>query len=321
MNTKLTSQKTKSASEFQKMLSAFESGNSASKDYSDNRIWQLEPDKAGNGYGVIRFLPSTEPDPNSTFPVVDLPWVRTFSHSFKGPSGRWYIENSLTTFGESDPCSEYNTQLWETGIEANKKIASAQKRKLNYISNILVISDPKHPENNGKVMLFKYGKKIFDKIMEKAKPTFEDEKPVNVFDIFEGCDFKFKMSKVEGYANYDKSTFADPSPLADGDEKNIDTILSSMYNLGEFIDRKNFKTYEKLQERLKLVLSSASTALPKAEDTEVEPVVEPKKIKTVAAKETKTKAAKEKPVVAAPTEEAGEENDTLSFFENLANQD
>ena len=168
-----------------------------SKGYADDRFWKLEGDKAGNGTATIRFLPRVEGD--------ELPWVRIFSHGFQGPTGKWYIENSLTTLGEQDPVSELNSQLWNSGVEANKKIAQNQKRRLSYIANVLVISDPKHPENEGKVVLFKFGKKIFDKIMDKARPTFEDEKPVNVFDFWEGANFKLRMRKKDGFTNYDES--------------------------------------------------------------------------------------------------------------------
>jgi hypothetical protein len=171
---------------------------SESKSYQDDRLWKLEADKAGNGTATIRFLPNPNGD--------DLPWVRVFNHGFQGPTGKWYIENSLSTIGEADPVGELNSRLWNSGNESDKDIARKQKRKLTYIANILIISDPKHPENEGQVRLFRFGKKIFDKIMDKARPTFEDETPVNVFDLWEGADFKLRQRKVEGYANYDQST-------------------------------------------------------------------------------------------------------------------
>ena len=235
---------------------------SDSKSYEDNRFWKLEADKAGNGTAVIRFLPRTEGD--------ELPWVKVFSHGFKGPTGRWYIENSLTTLNQNDPVGELNSQLWNSGSEANKEIARTQKRRLHFISNVLIVSDPKHPENEGKVMLFKYGKKIFDKIMNKAKPTFEDERPVNVFDLWEGANFKLRMRKVEGYPNYDESTFSDPIPVAQSDEA-ILNIVKQQHKLAEFIDPKNFKSYEELKRKLDEVLSGAAYTQTAAELAESAP--------------------------------------------------
>jgi hypothetical protein len=183
-------------------------------------------------------------------------WVGVFNHAFQGPTGKWYIENSLTTLGENDPVGELNSKLWNSGSDANKEIARKQKRKLSYICNVLIISDPKHPENEGKVMLFKFGKKIFDKLMDKAKPTFEDEKPVNIFDPYDGADFKLRMRKVDGYPNYDQSTFMDQAQLAGGDEEKMVEILNRSYKLSEFLDRKNFKSYEDLSKKLSDVLDA-----------------------------------------------------------------
>ncbi len=191
-----------------KLARALETNTKNSGSKEDERLWQPEVDSAGNGYAVIRFLDA---------PAVDgedaMPWVQVFSHGFQGPGG-WYIENSLTTLGQKDPVSEYNTQLWNSGIEANKEIARKQKRRLTYISNVLVIKDTANPANEGKVFLYKYGKKIFDKIKEKIEPQFEDEKAVNPFSFWEGANFKLKIRKVEGYRNYDKSEFDNPSPRA-----------------------------------------------------------------------------------------------------------
>jgi hypothetical protein len=197
-------------SDFGAISNAFEkvaNPSTETKSFADDRFWRLEGDKAGNGTATLRFLPRVEGD--------ELPWVRIFSHGFQGPTGKWYIENSLTTLGENDPVGELNTQLWNSGSEANKEIARKQKRKLSFTANVLVVSDPKHPENEGKVFLFKFGKKIFDKIMDKARPTFEDEKPVNVFDFWEGANFKLRMRKKDGYANYDESVFSDPVEIGD----------------------------------------------------------------------------------------------------------
>ena len=167
----------------------------------DERIWKPVVDKSGNGYAIIRFLPESEGS--------ELPWARVYTHAFQGPGG-WYIENSLTTLGQKDPVSEHNSQLWNSGSDANKEIARKQKRRLSYYSNIYVVSDPTNPENEGKVFLYKYGKKIFDKIMEAMKPEFADETPINPFDFWAGANFKLKIRRVEGYQNYDKSEFDVP---------------------------------------------------------------------------------------------------------------
>jgi hypothetical protein len=214
--------------------------------YQDDRFWKPELDKSGNGYAVLRFLPAVEGE--------DMPWQRVWNHAFQGPGGQWYIENSLTTLNKKDPVSEENTRLWNTGIEADKEIARKRKRKLSYYSNILVVSDPKHPENEGKVFLFKFGKKIFDKITEAMNPAFEDEKAVNPFDFWEGANFKLKIRKVDGYWNYDKSEFEQVSKIKPTDEE-IDTVWKSQYALKSFIDPSNFKSYDELKEKLNRVLT------------------------------------------------------------------
>ena len=203
---------------FEKLTKAVESINTNSESGSkgDDRFWTPEVDKAGNGMAIVRFLPA---------PAVDgdegLPWVRTFDHGFQGPGG-WYIENSLTTLNQKDPVSEYNSVLWNSGIEANKEIARKQKRRLHYIANVYIVSDPKNPQNEGTIRLYKFGKKIFDKITEAMNPEFEDEKAINPFDFWEGANFKIKIRQVEGYRNYDKSEFESPSALYDGDDAKLD---------------------------------------------------------------------------------------------------
>lgn len=221
--------------------------------YDDDadKFWKCETDKAGNGYAIIRFLPA---------PAVDgdegIPWVTVYTHGFNGPGG-WYIENSLTTLNEKDPVSEYNSELWNSGIEANKEIARKQKRRMTYISNILVVEDPKHPENNGKVFLFKYGKKIFEKITDAMNPPPEfGETPINPFDLWNGANFKLKIRKVEGYQNYDKSEFDSPSAVLNGDDAKLEKLWQSEYSLKEFLDRKNFKSYDELKARLARVLGT-----------------------------------------------------------------
>jgi len=287
----------KIAGEFEKIANP----QTQTKSYADDRFWKLEGDKAGNGTATLRFLPRVEGD--------ELPWVRIFSHGFQGPTGKWYIENSLTTLGENDPVGELNTKLWNSGSDANKKIAQAQKRKLSFIANVLIVSDPKHPENEGKVFLFKFGKKIFDKIMDKARPTFEDEKPVNVFDFWEGANFKLRMRKKDGFTNYDESAFADPSAISSDDEA-ILKIANTQFKLAEFLDRKNFKSYDELKKKLEEVLSGDSFAGKSAaelSEQEDRPVASAPKI-----------ASKPAPSIASASDD---DEDVMSYFEKIAKED
>ena len=214
----------------------------------DDRLWKPEVDKAGNGYAVVRFLPAPDGE--------DLPWAKLYSHAFQGPGG-WYIENSLTTNGAKDPVSEYNSELWNTGIDSDKEIARKQKRKLSYYSNIYVVKDPSNPENEGKVFLYKYGKKIFDKVMSAMQPEFEDEEPINPFDFWAGADFKIKIKKVAGYWNYDSSEFARPGALLDDDDA-MEAIWKKEYSLTEITAGDQFKSYDELKKRLDYVLGNKS---------------------------------------------------------------
>ena len=209
------------------------------KSYADDRFWKPTQDKAGNGYAVIRFLPAKEGE--------DLPWVRYWDHGFKGPTGLWYIENSLTSIGQPDPVSESNGLLWNSGREEDKQTARDRKRRLHYVSNIMVVSDSANPEAEGKVFLYKFGKKIFDKIMDQMQPQFQDEEPVNPFDFWEGADFKIKIRKVEGWTNYDKSEFAAPAAVAGGDEQALEGIYNKLYSLSDFTKPENYKTYAELK--------------------------------------------------------------------------
>ena len=213
--------------------------------YEDERIWKLEQDKTGNGYAVIRFLPAPENE--------DVPWVRVWTHGFKGPGG-WYIENSLTSLGKDDPVSKANTALWNSGIDSDKNIARDRRRKLNYYSNIYVVEDSLNSENEGKVFLFRYGKKIFEKITGVMNPEFQDETPINPFDLWEGANFKIKMRQVDGFPNYDKSEFTDICPLAE-DEKKLEEVWKSQYSLSEIVDEKNFKSYAELESRFNTVIA------------------------------------------------------------------
>ena len=260
----------------------------------DDREWKPTVDKAGNGYAVIRFLPLSQGATDT-----GVPWVRIFNHGFQGPGGKWYIENSLTTLNEQDPVSELNTQLWNSGIEADKETARKQKRRLNYWANILIVDDPANPANNGKVFIYKFGKKIFDKIQDQLKPEFQDESPINPFDFWEGANFKLKIRQVEGYRNYDKSEFETPSPIAEGDEA-IEKVWNEQHDLGSLIAPDQFKSYEELKAKLNMVLGS-STPVATAETVAQETV-----------EEVTPQAA---PVV---TDTSDDEDDTLSYFKQLA---
>ena len=217
----------------------------------DDRLWKPEMDKSGNGYAVVRFLPAPDGE--------DLPWVKMYSHAFQGPGG-WYIENSLTTTGGKDPVSELNTRLWNSGNDADKETARKQKRKLSYYSNIYVVKDPANPQNEGRVFLYKYGKKIFDKVMAAMQPEFEDEDPINPFDFWQGADFKIKIKKVAGYWNYDSSEFARPSALLDGDDDALEALWKKEYSLAELVAADQFKDYETLKKRLDNVLGNTAPA-------------------------------------------------------------
>ena len=269
---------------------------------SDDRFWKPELDKTGNGYAVIRFLPAVEGE--------ELPWARVWSHAFQGPGG-WYIENSLTTLGQKDPVSEENSKLWNTGSEADKEIARKRKRKLSYFTNILVVSDPAHPENEGRVFLYKYGKKIFDKLVEAMQPAFADEKALDPFNFWEGADFKLKIRKVDGYWNYDKSEFAAPKPLLNDDAK-LESIWKQAYSLADFEAQKNFKSYEKLKARLDLVLGISAAPTPLPVDESLDDLSEGKSWGA------EVSNFREKAVASSPVED---EEDALSYFSKLAEEE
>ena len=251
MATSFASLKKSRKSNLEKLQSEVDKINNPQTNFSreDNRFWKAELDKSGNGYAVIRFLPSLDEN--------KLPFVRVFNHGFQGPGG-WYIENSLTTIGQKDPLAEYNSTLWNSGIEANKEIARKQKRRLTYFSNIYVVEDKANPQNEGKVFLFRYGKKIFDKISSMANPEFEDESSVDVFDFWEVAIFILKIRKVDGFSNYDKSEFVSPAPLLEDSE--MERVWGEQHSLDEFVDQNNFKTYDELKTRLDIVLGNTQTA-------------------------------------------------------------
>lgn len=277
---------------------ADQAGGGEKKNYTDERIWKPTVDKAGNGYALLRFLPATEGQ--------ELPWVRYWDHGFKGPTGLWYIENSLTSIGQPDPVGELNSKLWNSGIESDKDRARDQKRRLHYVVNMLVLQDPSNPANEGKVFLYKFGKKIFDKIMDSMQPEFADEKAVNPFDFWEGADFKLKIRNVEGYRNYDKSEFAAQTPLHSGDDVKLEALYNQLHDLSEFTDPKNYKTYDDLKAKLgrvlgeEAVMAGAPTMAQTAQMNEPAP-------------------APVQPVTAENI--PSEDDDTMSYFARLANED
>ena len=272
---------------------------------ADERLWKPELDKTGNGYAVIRFLPSPDGE--------DIPWAKLYSHAFQGPGG-WYIENSLTTTGAKDPVSDYNRELWNSGNEADKDTVRKQKRKLSYYSNIYVVKDQVNPQNEGKVFLFKYGKKIFDKVMEAMQPEFEDETPINPFDFWQGANFKLKIVKKDGYWNYDKSEFDSPSPLLEDDDA-LEALWKKEHSLAAVTAADQFKSYEDLEKRLKYVLGQKTAQRPRL-DEEVSDEDNSRGSYT-----PDFSARKKEPVAAAPVASASEEeDDALSYFQRLAEE-
>ncbi len=266
---------------------------STTKGGADERLWKPELDKSGNGYAVIRFLPAPDGE--------DLPWAKVYSHAFQGPGG-WYIENSLTTIGGKDPVSEYNRDLWNSGNEGDKDVVRRQKRKLSYYANIYVVKDPVNPHNEGGVFLFKFGKKIFDKLTAAMQPEFEDETPINPFDFWQGANFKLKIRKVDGYWNYDKSEFDAPAPLLDDDDA-LEALWKKQFSLADFTAQSNFKSYEDLERRLKSVLGQKQAQRPRL-DEEVVEEDDPRPTAVAA-------------VTAAPD---ADEDDALSYFQKLAEE-
>jgi len=271
------------------------------KSYKDDRFWRPELDKSSNGYAVIRFLPASAEE--------DIPWAKYYSHGFQGPGG-WYIENSLTTLGDKDPVSEMNSRLWNSGTESDKDIARSRRRKTNYVSNILIVSDPANPENEGKIFLYRYGQKIFNKIQEAMQPEFEDEEAINPFDFWGGADFKLKVRRVGGFINYDKSEFSSTSALLEGHDEELEKLWKSQYALKEFTDASNFKSYDDLTKRLHEVIGDDIRA------------AAPSEIKTVEnmniSEESPSSANESSSEPEASDDEA---SDALSYFEKLASED
>ena len=274
---------------------------------SDDRVWKLDVDKSGNGYAVIRFLPA----PNGE----DLPFVKLYSHAFQGPGG-WYIENSLTTLGQKDPVSELNSELWNNGTDAGKEVARKQKRKLTYVSNIYVVKDPANPANEGKVFLFKFGKKIFDKLTAAMQPEFEDEEAIDPFDFWQGANFKLKAKNVAGYRNYDSSEFARPEALLDDDDA-MEGIWKKQYSLAELVAADQFKSYDELKKRLDYVLGSKGS---RRIDPEVEDEDDTRGSTRELTEDLRSELNNLQPTRRAAAVEEDEEDDALSYFARLAEE-
>jgi len=281
-------------------------GKQTQNKYEDTRFWKPTVDESGNGYAVIRFLPAAEGQ--------ELPWVRYFDHFFKGPTGQWYVEKSLTTLGNNDPVSEYNSRLWNSGIEEDKETARKQKRRLHYVANIMVVNDPSNPANEGKVFLYDFGKKIFDKIMDKMQPEFPGEEPINPFDFWSGADFQLKIRNVAGYRNYDKSEFKASSPLLESDETKLEATYNQLHDVSEFTAPSSYKSYDELKQRLEVVLGQSTGAGSTVKNDSLTQTAE-----VVAAKEKEPQviASAPEPNITASTDE----DDTLSYFAKLAAED
>jgi len=263
------------------------------KSFGDDRMWKPSVDKAGNGYAVIRFLPTVEGD--------DLPWAKYWDHFFQGPTGQWYVEKSLTTINKDDPVSEMNSKLWNTGIEADKDTARKRKRRLHYVSNIYVVSDPENRENEGKVMLYTFGAKIFEKIMDSMQPKYEDESPVNPFDMWKGSNFKMKISQVAGFRNYDRSSFGAVEAL-NADDSILEGIYNKQYSLKEFTDVSTFKSYSELNLKLTRVLGEELVTRGEVEQDEEQSSID----------------RNDMPEVAPAAKVEAESDDTMSYFAKLA---
>ena len=271
--------------------------------YGDERFWQLELDKSGNGYAVLRFLPAANGE--------ESPWIQYWDHGFQGPGG-WFMEKSLTTLGNKCPVSEYNNSLWISGDEAQKDQARKQKRRPHYVANVLIVSDPTHPENEGKVMLYRFGKKIFKKIKDVMRPQFEDENPINPFDMLEGADFKLKVRKVDGYWNYDKSEFASVAPISE-DDSVLETLYNKQHSLAELIAPDQFMSYDEMKVKLDRALGlsgDVSTAT-------AESIADDNSAGNVATATDAPWSDSPEPVVASGSAEGTDES--MSYFEKLAN--
>ena len=288
-------------------------GNTQKQNFGDDRMWKPTVDKSNNGYAVIRFLPANEGS--------ELPWNRYWDHGFKGPTGRWYIEKSLTSIGQNDPVGELNSRLWNTGLESDKAKARTQKRRLHYVSNILVVNDPGNPANDGKVFIYQYGKKIFDKIMDAMQPEFEDEAPLNPFDFWEGANFKLKIRDVEGYRNYDKSEFDRQTPLSE-DDTYLEEVYNKMHKLEEFTDPKSYKTYNELKAKLVSVLGEDAVGAGASsinDEVKLGNSTPPPSMKVEEVLDDEIPDFNE--TAEDTSSKKKDEDDTMSYFANLVNDD
>ena len=288
-------------------------GNTQKQNFGDDRMWKPTVDKSNNGYAVIRFLPANEGS--------ELPWNRYWDHGFKGPTGRWYIEKSLTSIGQNDPVGELNSRLWNTGLESDKAKARTQKRRLHYVSNILVVNDPGNPSNDGKVFIYQYGKKIFDKIMDAMQPEFEDEAPLNPFDFWEGANFKLKIRDVEGYRNYDKSEFDRQTPLSE-DDTYLEEVYNKMHKLEEFTDPKSYKTYNELKAKLVSVLGEDAVGAGVSsinDEVKLGNSTPPPSMKVEEVLDDEIPDFNE--TAETTSSKKKDEDDTMSYFANLVNDD
>jgi hypothetical protein len=306
MSFKDLKKKSKDISKLTQELDKLNKGGAES--YKDDRFWKPELDQASNGFAVIRFLPVVDGE--------DVPWARIFSHGFQGKGG-WLIENCPTTLGKKCPICEGNNELWNSGNEDDKTVARDRKRKLSYVSNIMVVSDPKHPENEGKIFLFKYGKKIFDKLMEKIQPEFPDDEPINVFDFWQGANFKLKIRKVAGYVNYDKSEFETPSALLGGEDAKLEELWKKQYALKEFTSAENFKSYDELKTKMDTVLKGGNESKAKSAE-EMEEIEAEAEARFGSPKMRPAPKMSEKKIA---VDEDAEEENALSYFEKLAKED
>ena len=290
-----------------KLVQAAQSaGGGEQTSYKDDRLWKPTVDKLGNGYAVVRFLPAAEGQ--------DLPWTRYWDHGFKGPTGKWYIERSLTTLGQEDPVGKLNSKLWNMSDDdksETRKQARDQKRRLHYVANVLVISDPANPDNEGKVFMYQFGKKIFDKLMDAMQPQYADETPMNPFDFWAGANFKIKIRKVDGWVNYDKSEFDSPSEVYGGDETKLEGLYNSLHDLGEWTDPKNFKSYAELERKLNEVLGQEAVLTPQQE------VSLGNQSTSRTMREAPPKNIEE--MVSVEDDGDGEQEDVTSYFARLAN--
>ena len=304
MPTSFASLKKSRTTSFSQLNDQLQKMNNQGGNKGDDRFWKPQVDTSGNGFAVLRFLPAPEGE--------DMPFVRIWDHGFQGPGG-WYIENSLTTLGQDDPVSEFNSKLWNSGVDEDKEQARKQKRRLSYVANVYIVKDSANPENEGKVFLYKFGKKIFDKLNDAMNPEFEGEEAINPFDFWEGADFKLKIRNYEGYRNYDKSEFSAPSVLGDMDDDELEGVWKRQHSLNEIVDPKNFKSYDELKAKLHKVLaldggSHAPTMT--AEDDNAEVDFTPK------FKERNAPAMDEAPSPSLVSDD--NDDDSLDFFKSLA---